>query len=489
MFCENCGHQLQKGELFCVECGAPCKQESTDIQEKDQTKRQSNATPLEAPPHQEASSQVQVKSKVPVKLNRSSKWLLTLIVVLFAIFGGSYMLLQQINNPVRIVNEFYECIISKDVEGVKKYLYSSDSRIEMSDEIIGNYLNYLVDEQGNNLNQQKKEWLKQANNYLEDDDYESNSYISDFTLRKTGKSFFLLDKYQFEVEGYFLELSCNESEISILVNEEEINTKSSDGLIISGPYFPGYHRVKVTLESPYTNTSIEESVLLTFDQVSDELNTVKHYISLPVDYVWIDSDIWDATVYINGESTGKTVADIGVIGPVDDTTMVSLFKVFPFGEIKTEEKLAIDSPYFSFSDNSLFMDIAIEQMTEFSKVILACSNNQDIDSLPENLQQQFGEDITFWKESSLPANYTPLELAMEPVTILEYAHDSIEISGRAKFLINSFYGQGIQKLEYILEFYMTYNEEESVWEIGISDFYEADISFFDEIEVVKLSTN
>lgn len=489
MFCENCGHQLQKGELFCVECGAPCKQESTDIQEKDQTKRQSNATPLEAPPHQEASSQVQEKSEVPVKLNRSSKWLLTLIVVLFVIFGGGYMVLQQINNPVRIVDEFYECIISKDVDGVKKYLYSSDPRIEMSDEIIGNYLNYLVDEQGNQLNQQKKEWIQQANNYLEDEDYESNSYISDLTLRKTGKSFFLFDRYQFDVEGYFLELSCNESEISILVDEEEINTKSSNGLIISGPYFPGYHQVKVTLESPYTNTSIEESVLLTFNQVSDELNTVEYYISLPVDYVWIDSDIWDATVYINGESTGKTVADIGVIGPVDDTTMVSLFKVFPFGEVKTEEKLAIDYPYFSFSDAPLFMDIAIEQMTEFSKVISACSSNQDITSLPSNLQQQFGEEITSVKEYGMPADYTPLELAMEPLTIWEYAPDSIELSGRAKFLINSSFYEGIKKLEYILEFYMTYNEKESVWETDISDFYEADISVFDEVEVVKLSTN
>lgn len=36
---------------------------------------------------------------------------------------------------------------------------------------------------------------------------------------------------------------------------------------------------------------------------------------------------------------------------------------------------------------------------------------------------------------------------------------------------------------------MTYNEGKSEWEIGISDFYETDISFFGEIEVVQLSTN
>ncbi|OLS41143.1 zinc ribbon domain-containing protein [Bacillus sp. MRMR6] len=295
-FCKKCGNQLAKGQVFCTKCGteAAASQERVMKQEK--------------------TSRIALNEKVEIP------WKLVTIVVIgiviAASLGGGHMYMMKQADLLKVIDKFDAAIQGNDADALAEMMNEGQSAAQVSEEEAASYIEYLTEDEQNYLS------------LLEDLNFQSSYPVTDrngnnmFKLeQKADKKWFLYKQYEIIFYPMELRIGSNLEAAEIWLNGEKLKRQTEqDAYIEAGYLFPGKHVIKAEAASEYTNFQLEEEI----DFSAAANNQIEAMLEFDSTTVKLDANFDDAILFVNGKSTGKSIREIGTVGPLASDGSVTL---------------------------------------------------------------------------------------------------------------------------------------------------------------------
>lgn len=148
-------------------------------------------------------------------------------------------------------------------------------------------------------------------NSLDRDSSENNIYI-----KKDGKKNLFFDRYIIVLKTYDLSINSSNMEgTEVFIDGEKVGEFKEDEEFLYKDLLPGTHKVKLLFQGDYAKLEKEEEILA-FNSGKD--NEVYVPLSIEGDFVYIDSNIKDATLFIDDEDTGIDISEGYKLGPLDN---------------------------------------------------------------------------------------------------------------------------------------------------------------------------
>ena len=163
-----------------------------------------------------------------------------------------------------------------------------------------------------------------------------------FSIDTSKRIFF--NTYKLELKTYNVKINSNFTKGKFTIENVENGKGINEGETVEN-IIPGTYTINGTLESDYGDIKTsKEFVLMKNEEVQLNFNAID---------VSLQSIFSDADVYINNEYTGKSVEEIGDIGPFknDGSSYVYIEKDFPWGTIKSDEEYIKDKPVINLNIN------------------------------------------------------------------------------------------------------------------------------------------
>jgi len=329
---------MNEEQTFCPECGEVVNPSKT-------------ATTESAPP---------VQKKV---MGLKAKVITATVVALGAIaFGGFYIVDKKVMSPTAISDTFIEAVQHKDIKTVKKFVNEGQIELKASDKQVEQFVKYVHDNP-KMLTEMSKGLKKDADVYenrvqMTTGDEATSSHVQ---IESNGKKWVLFDYYTIRVQPAYVEVTSNLEKADVYIDNQKVDTiKNADESQTVGPFLPGEHEMKLSTKGDYGTVEMKQTIESTDgDEVtSADFDWGNHYVSLYSDY-------FDGTVFVNGKSTGKTVEELGYIGPINLDGSVKIHAERKFGSktkktpaITLEDDIEEAELYFSMSDN--FDEVSME---------------------------------------------------------------------------------------------------------------------------------
>ncbi|MCA1202250.1 zinc ribbon domain-containing protein [Priestia flexa] len=339
-YCKNCGHKISEEQQFCPECGKQVEAESIPPMVGN-----------EAP-------QPALKG-----MSRKTKMLTISAAAIAALtFGAYYMVNKTMTSPSAVVDNFIEAVQKQDVKTVKKIVNEGQIELKANEKQVQQFLTYVKDNpqvlasMSDELKEEVSLYETQGNTVQTDE--VNSSYAQ---LKLDGKKWILFDHYTIRVQPAYAEVTSNLEKADVYIDNQKVGTiKDADESQTVGPFLPGEHEMKLSTKGDYGTVEMKQTIESTDsdEEISVDFDWGDHYVSLYSDY-------FDGTVFVNGKSTGKTVEELGYIGPVNLDGSVEVHAERKFGS-KTKKTPAITLEgdiveaelYFSMSDD--FDDVSTE---------------------------------------------------------------------------------------------------------------------------------
>lgn len=313
-FCSKCGHVLEPEDKHCQKCGTPHNDETTESRLADQTHN------VQQRPWDEGEGLARMRRFSKLKLLGAVLTVLAVVVV------GAYFVGASVYAPERTIEAFQKAIEAGDTDKLAQLMRPGRDEMSVSrrdlERLVAYYDAYPAD-------------LEQAIQQLRES-IESGAAVADAPLKMVanGKVLFY-DQYVIEAAPYYVTISTNMKGTELFIGDVRVGTASSDDYREQfGPYWPGKYEVKAVYSGEFTKLTASQQLRL-YGQQELEVD-----LALTPSYVQFESGIQDAIVYVNGESTGRTVQDFdGRIGPLafDGTTKLQAEAKFPWGTFRSEE--------------------------------------------------------------------------------------------------------------------------------------------------------
>lgn len=278
-FCKECGQQMASDKTFCPNCGAQV------------------ATPVQAEPMQ---SRGAVKETQPRKKMSIIKKLgfITFFIVVAGLVGTYFFLDNQYDEESK-VSAFYNTIVNQDQDGFYTYLTMKENTLYEPE----SYLSYVE-------NQDHEELLEDLKKHARQISSDGITRVvkhqdgTDLFKMTTEKKYFLFNDLHIEPFYSDLVVESDFEELQFTFAGETVDIpkgKTTFSNIITGDY-PAVFKAANGEELTTTITVLpKEDVLFS-------LNRSDYMVS-------IESDQPEAILFINGESSGKTVKEMTEIGP------------------------------------------------------------------------------------------------------------------------------------------------------------------------------
>jgi uncharacterized membrane protein YvbJ len=405
-FCSKCGTQIEKDQKFCRNCGQAVSNENVQqVNNTADAKLNGNNigaesgfnNPIQDIPVQNNPVQnISVESpKMRKKLSKKSLISIIVAAAIFVFCISAYFIGASINSKKKVVARMTEAINDADGKKLAKYLVSSDDKLEINEESLKPFVEYLKDKPDvkkalvSLIETQAKFDKKSGKQKVEDlADYQKEtdmilgmlsgySNLGDlFTLKKQGKSMIFYDKYVLELNPVYLEINTNRKDSKIYLNDKEVATAKEDDYTAEiGPYVPGEYTIKVSLDGEYVNAEESEKVDLVsnFTRRKKGKNVLSTYLNLYVRNISISSNYEEAKLFVNGSDTGLLIKDIDKFGPLPTNGTVKLQAKmdFPWGTVASEE-VAVESSWVDLDLEVLddkMKDDVIELITAYLKSV------------------------------------------------------------------------------------------------------------------------
>lgn len=342
-FCDNCGEKLEENSLFCEACG-------TRVDGNDEGTAET--TPVTPKPERKPLSKTQKTIGIGV------------VAAAVLLFGG-YKLGESVFSEENQTERIVESLVSKDAKELAKVVNSTDPNFKVSVESMESFATYL---------EQNPNYLNQLVNGLED----YGAYES-FYIRQEGKKLGLYEAYELVLTPVYATVRTNAEGTVLTRNGEEIATATSDEFTQElGPFAPGIHNFSAVGEINGNELTTEREV-----EWIDSYNYYEVDLSLHGEYIYVESDLSGASVYLNDEEVG-TIEDYSFeYGPFkwEEGMVVHVGKSFENDEIVSEKYDVVQgNDYYSFTG------LSIADEYELSSAL----NNMY--NLLSNLSRYFDED-------------------------------------------------------------------------------------------------
>ena len=178
--------------------------------------------------------------------------------------------------------------------------------------------------------------------------------------------------YKLELRTYDVDINTNFSNGEFSISGVKAAKSVSEGESVEN-LIPGVYTINGLLKSDYGDIiASKEFVLMKDEEVQVNFDAID---------VSIQSIFKDADVYINDKYTGKTVDEIGEIGPFkkDGSSYISIEKDFPWGTIKSNEEYIGDMPVINLNidmNNDELNNDLIKVSDEFYRSVFTALNNE-----------------------------------------------------------------------------------------------------------------
>ncbi|WP_188206797.1 zinc ribbon domain-containing protein [Alkalibacillus aidingensis] len=323
-YCRYCGNEVKETAKFCHSCGGSLNQQ---------------------PP----------KENVRKKMTKRQKVITSSIIGILAFMFIAYQIGASITSKEAVLESFEEALIEGDINTLEGLLVSADERVDMNTGTV-EYIASLVEQAPSSIDPIMDEFYRQADAIEEgNEDYGQNEMIR---LVKDGKRALLFDRYQFEVQPFYVIIQTNFPDTDIRLDEEVIhrfNGESEPFELEYGPLLPGQYEFEARHEGEYTTLMAKEEVELIGhnEYMNVNLYMDSHYVDLHSNYS-------DAEIIVDGKPTGKSVEELPTLGPVPDdgSLVVQATKSFPWqDQIYSEEVEILDQYSVSLDINPVNQDL------------------------------------------------------------------------------------------------------------------------------------
>ncbi len=303
-YCKNCGAELKDEAHFCKECGNPVTRSGTVSKpvEKEMTTTSAITEPAER----------DTRNSHGRSKRTNLKWIIALLI--FILLTGTYYYFDKIYySPDKVFEDFTNAIDTKDVHKVKTYLNDGQREMKVTDKQTEIFINDLHNNP--KIYSDLYTNLKTEANYYKKkvaSSKDSSELSAIANLKANGKKWGIFDHYVIEVKPYYVNVISNYENTIIEVDEEELGNVTEDQEKTIGPFLPGEHTIKATINGDYGKVS--QSMAFSDSSLEDRTTSVKFNWS---DYFFtIYTNEEDATLFVNGKSTKKTLKEIDSFGPV-----------------------------------------------------------------------------------------------------------------------------------------------------------------------------
>lgn len=287
-------------------------------------------------------------------LNKVKDWLvlffknpkkrnLTLIIgfSLALIFLGG--IIYNIVNTSRdsVIKRFENTINSSNPYRVYRYMKIEGSNTELNEENIKPLVDYLKE------NKSRQDEIISVLRFKDS---------SKDLLKLKKEKGFMGDRYYIGIEEVNLKIVVNLKNTNILLNDKVIEKTNEDNKVVTiNSIIPGTYNIKGIYEGEYGNIEDNETVQLVNKENEKELKLKGVTLT-------VDSNYKDAKVFINEEDSSRTVEEFKEIGPMpsDGSYKIYLEKEFPWGVVKSEEKVIGDLAKINLQINPLTEDLKKE---------------------------------------------------------------------------------------------------------------------------------
>lgn len=319
-YCEECGSKLEEGSLFCEECGTKVESEGVSTtSEKNQVKP--------------AARKVEMKP-----LTKTQKIIGASVISAGILLFAGYHVGSSVYSEDNQKSQLIEALVTKDSEALAKVVSTTDPNFDVTAESLAPFIAYL-DENPN--------YLSQMTNGLENYGEFDSFYIS-----QNGSRLGIYDGYDLYISPVYASVYTNAEGAVLYANDEEWVTATSDDFYREiGPLAPGIHTFSAEGDiNGYTLSASDQATWL-YPNDYHEVNLNLSGLNFTV-----NSDLQDATVYLNDDEIGTLDDGYGEFGPIqwEAGMEIHVGKVFDDDEIKSDSILLEEyDDYYYFENLSL----------------------------------------------------------------------------------------------------------------------------------------
>lgn len=326
-FCTECGNELKDNEIFCTSCGV----KQTPNKQEDAIKRAEEPV-APTPP---------VKQSEKQPMRKRTKWLLGIAATFAVLLIGTHLFLTSYFDPMKNFQAMDDAILANDVDSFTKHIHFDDSAV-LDEE---SYFDYIKETEWDSIKAQFIQTIEhnEENNLKLSSRIESIEGERLFNLRQESK-FFLYPTYEFQAVPTELLVSTNVEGTEVTVGETTKTLEDRESVDFALIY-PGIYPMKAEADTVYglfeEETELEvtpvaaQEFVVNFDGITQTFTT----------------DQEAAYLFVNGENTGKTFADLVEIGPIPYDTEVELHGEWENSEgevIKTDVLTLDDYGWYGF---------------------------------------------------------------------------------------------------------------------------------------------
>ncbi|TYR78878.1 hypothetical protein FZC66_17795 [Priestia megaterium] len=341
VYCKNCGHKLVEGHQFCAECGQAVEQ---------------NPVSSKAPQPESSAPQNGPAEKAAGMSKKTKAVAISVAAAAGLLFAGYYTVDKMMMSPEAVAENFVEAVQKKEVQKVKTFVNEGQIELSANDEQVKAFIEYLhknpkmLSSIADGLDEESALYEKEGTDAKADE--HSSPYA---TMNYDGKKWLVFNHFTIRVHPVYSEITSNVEKTEVYIDNKKIGQLSeADTEKNFGPFLPGEHKVKAAIKGDYGTVEAEQIVdssEMDEEPLSIEFDWSNHYLSLYSDYE-------DATLFVNGKSTGKKIEDINALGPVaiDDSVKVHAERKFGSKTKKTpvvtvEKDTGELELYFGMSEN------------------------------------------------------------------------------------------------------------------------------------------
>lgn len=433
--CTNCGRVSVNPSRFCLECGAPLTEVPMNNQtfQNDQAKR----------------TQYDQPQKVKKPLSLGAKIGIISAIVLIGLAIGAHFFIQNMLDPKGQLDKITQYFKDGDEEqftnsfvfpdgtyvepkAFYQYVEDNDWIIDDLDEAVQDVKNGAIIGIVYNENHDRLMSVKQED-FL-------------FFYKKT---VFQVIPVEFSVYNYFPDF-----ESTLKIGEQKAVNISKEETKI-GSFAPGIYKYTLNYKDDYFEETINEEVIIS----GTGKNKYTYEIDLSPNFIYLSSDIDDATVFINGKDTGKTPYEIEFIAaPLDGSVEIYAEATNENGETIQSETLYLteyDTHIYFAEIQELYEIQDFYDYYSYDAEDMFYSFRWDYQYAVNMADFSYVEDY-FIDGSQLQNNYETFVVDHEDIGFYYYDFISNEVIDSYPLSANSLIVETLETFEF-------YSEEDGTW--------------------------
>lgn len=289
--------------------------------------------------------------------------------------------------------KFKRALEEENIQALQQLLVTSENQKETFDkESLHFFIQYV---------KQDKEYQKDLFAYLKEGK-NAAAFKNDFNIQSTGRTFGMFPDYRVVVQPYTITIHSNVKNVPVYINEQKVGTlKEKNKKKTFGPLLPGEYTVTAEQEEKYSVIRDKKTLVFLGDKKKKE--TV--FLQLKGEKVAITSNDEDATLYMNGTSTKKTIGDLLELESVstNGTVIVQGVREYPWGEVKskkvpiTSKTVYIDVPVIGAAKEREMVK-TIHQFTEEWAEVYTNLNTTYFTLVSDNYKKNADERIALMRK-------------------------------------------------------------------------------------------